>query len=142
MPPSQTLVDAYGWFRSPNGAALYASPSALRRLAEFVREGSDTDILLAAPPTAPPGFEPVHGVRVSEHRDGAAPLRVHGHDIEIAGGLTARDHLASTLENLADSPPTNTSVTRHVDLAYFPGHGFLSEDSMWTTVYQHAGATD
>ena len=135
-------VDAYGSYAAPGGARLHASPSALRQLAAFVRDGSATEIVLRPPPEGLTESGAISGIRVLADDDGPVSLRAVGSEIEIVGDATARGHLASTLENLADSPPTGTSVTRHVDLEYFPGHGFLSETSMWISVYQDAGASD
>jgi hypothetical protein len=143
LPRRHTLVGAYGSFAPPDGARLHASRYELRRLATFVRGGSATEIKLAPPPERLTESDAIRAIRVLTHDDGPVSLRrATGSDIEIVGGATARGRLANTLENLADSPPTETSVTRHVDLEYLPGHGFLSEQSMWISVYQDATAND
>jgi hypothetical protein len=143
LPRRHTLVGAHGSFVPPDGARLDASRHELRRLATFVRGGSATEIKLAPPPERLTEPDAIRAIRVLAHEDGPVSLRrATGSDIEIVGGTTARGRLANTLDNLADSPPTETSVTRHINLEYFPGHEFLSEQSMWITVYQNATAND
>jgi hypothetical protein len=141
LPQRHTLVGAYGSFAPPDGATLYAPRYALRRLATFIRGGSALEIKLVPPPERLTESGAIRAIRVLTHDDGLVSLRrATGSDIEIVGGATARGRLADTLESLADSPPTETSGPRHVDLEYLPGHGFLSEQSMWISVHQDASA--
>jgi hypothetical protein len=86
------------------------------------------------PPESVVETSALRAIRVLAEGGGPIELRASGNTIVIAGGSDALGKLAATLENLAVTPQPAGEVSRHVDLEYFPGHGFLSETSMWMTV--------
>ena len=63
-------------------------------------------------------------------------LRHAGTVLEITGSSSAMGKLGQALENLAESAQRIDDLVRpHIDLEYFPGHGFLDADSTWVTVF-------
>jgi hypothetical protein len=133
------LPGAYGSFADPNGVRLYGSGEAFRTLAQLVKSGSQVEVELDAPPERVVEAGPVRVLRLLAARDGPIQLTASGDTTEISGGLDARGKLAATLENLAIGSASYreqdaTPVSRHVDLEYFAGHGWLDEGSMWATL--------
>jgi len=134
MSGSYVLVGAYASLARNNGIALYGSAESLRELASVIRAGGLTDIGLSAPPDDALEVAPLRGIRVLTGDREPVELRAIGEVIEMAGGSDALNKLAATFENLAAAPELGGLVPRHVDLEYFPGHGFLGEGSVWMTV--------
>lgn len=128
---SEKLTNAYATAASDGGIALYGTAESLTRLA--TRIGSEGVVELATPPAETVEAAVLQVVRVVNAR-GPIELRVIGQTIEIAGDSASRAHLAASVENLAVDDPFGGVVARHIDVAYFPGHGFLAETSAWMTV--------
>ena len=131
MTESRRLADAYASVASGGGIAVYGTAESLLRLAAHVQ--SDGVVGLASPPAEVIEGPPLRAVRVVS-ADGPVELRVDGLTIDVVGGKESRDKLAASIENLAADEPFGGVVTRHIDVEYFPGHGFLSEKSTWMTV--------
>jgi hypothetical protein len=125
------LTGAYASSGSNGGVALYGTAGSLRRLASHIR--SDGDVRLASPPPETIEAAALHTVRVVPG-DGPVELRVVGDSIEVTGRADLRAKLAASVENLASEAAFGGVVARHIDLEYFPDHGFLSERSEWMTV--------
>jgi len=128
---SETLPDAYATVASGGGIALYGTAESLTRLASRMR--SDGVVGLASPPPDVIEAASLHAVHVASV-DGPVELRVVGQTIEVTGDRESRDKLAASFENLAADLAFGGLVARHIDVEYFPGHGFLSAKSTWMTV--------
>jgi hypothetical protein len=102
------------------------------QLARCIRAGGV--VRLAWPPPEVIEAAPLDAVTVLSG-EGAVDLRVVGETLEITGGGDARARLAASVANLArDEAFGRGVVARHIDVEYFPGHGFLSERAAWMTV--------
>jgi hypothetical protein len=134
-PAPKELAGAYASLAEPEGIRLYGSAEALREVARLLGQKSPAETRLAAPPADVVEVRAIRTVRVLPADAGPIELRSNEDAIEIAGGIAARRNLAATFENLAGTPQVSSPVPRHVDLEYFPGHSFLSEDSMWMTIF-------
>jgi hypothetical protein len=134
MSGSCVLGGAFASLARGDGIALYCSADALRNLASIIRDAAPTDVGLTMPPEDVVEEAPLRAIRVLSGDADPIDLRVAGDAIEIEGGSSALAKLAQTLENLADAPAFGAEVLRHVDLEYFPGHGFLGAASTWMTV--------
>jgi hypothetical protein len=132
--PSRALAGAYASLAEGNGIALYGSADALREVASLIRLGASAEVGLSELPEEDLEVAPLRTVRVRTTDQNSVDLTVAGDAIEIVGGTRSLEKLADTLENLAEEPAFGGEVLRHVDLEYFPGHGFLSEESTWMTV--------
>ncbi len=128
------LAGAYASLAGENGIALYGSGESLRSLASIIRVGAPAHVDLPAPPEDAVEIAPLRTIRLLRSDREPVNLRVTGKVIEIAGGVGALSKLAASLENLADTPEFGGQVPRHIDVEYFPGHGFLGEGSTWMTV--------
>jgi hypothetical protein len=128
------LSNVYASLADPYGVALYASADALREIAKLLDNGSSVQIALGEAPSDIVQAGPVRALRILP-AEGPIEIRADGEIIEIAGGVEARRMLAATLKNLALEPYDEGPVPRHVDLEYFPDHGFLSERAMWMSVF-------
>ena len=127
----ERLHGAYATVASDGGIAVYGTAEALTRLASRIR--SDGIVSLAPPPAEVIEAASLQAVRVVS-ADGPIELRVVGEAIEVAGESDCRAKLAASVENLAADRAFGGVVARHIDVEYFPGHGFLSEKSAWMTV--------
>lgn len=129
------LAGAYGSF-SPGGAALYATSAAFRALAGRLRQADRDVIDLDSPPEDLVEEAPIRHLKITI-LSSAEPAAIFRQDdvLELAGGLDAMCKLAETIENLADlTDRLGGAVQPHVDLEYFPGHGFLDSRSIWLTL--------
>jgi len=132
---SRDLIEPYASLAAPGGIRLYGSGDALRGLAGLVSQDSDAEAVLATPPPEVVEVLALRAVRILPTDDGPIELRANDDVVEVSGGAEARRQLAETFENLACTPYESSAVPKHVDLEYFPGDSFLSENSMWMTVY-------
>jgi len=135
MSTGSDLLSAYASFAHPDGVALYGSQTALRTLANLLRQSGSFDLAMGAPPAEATEEGPVRAIRIVD-ASSEEPVVIRRSDgiVEIVGGLPARRRLADALDNLAQlTDRLGGPVRPHVDLEYFPGHGFLTEDSMWMT---------
>ena len=131
---SRRLAGAYASVSQDGGIALYGSAESLRNLADTIGGGAPADIDLSPPPEEVLEKGPLSTIRVFAGDGGLIDLRVVGESVEIVGGAAPRAKLAAGLMNLANTPAFGGEVPRHIDLEYFPGHGFLREGSTWMTV--------
>jgi hypothetical protein len=128
---SETLSAAYATVASGGGIAVYGTAESLRRLASCIRSAGVAG--LPPPPAEVIEAESLQAMRVvSAH--GSVELRVVGQAIEVVGDSDSRAKLAASVESLAADDPFGGVVARHIDVEYFPGHGFLAENSAWMTV--------
>ena len=88
---------------------------------------------MAVPPAEVVETRAVRAVEVVPG-DGPVELRVDAETIIVRGSDEARAKLAASVENLAGDAPFGGVVARHIDVEYYPGHGFLSEQSAWMTI--------
>lgn len=128
----------YASFAEPDGMALYGTSDALRLVADLTEEGEDVALVLD---TVPPDQLESGSVRILHIRgrpDGShdQPVLISANEdiVEIDGGTKARKKLAATLQNLASAGVPSSGTPRHLDIAFFPGHDYLDEESMWMTV--------
>lgn len=129
----QDVKGAYASFAEPKGVALYGSAMALRTIADALGKGA-VELALDSPPPDAIEAGPVRSLRLLGAERGPVILRARDKSLEIDGGSVERGLLAQTLRNLSSSPQVAGPVPTHVDLEYFPEHGFLDEASMWMTV--------
>jgi hypothetical protein len=127
----ERLARAYASIASQGGIALYGTAESLVRLASRIQSGGI--VRLASPPPEVIESGALHTVRVVPG-DGPVELRVARDTVEVKGGDVPRAKLAASIENLASDATFGGVVARHIDVEYFPGHGFLSERSEWMTV--------
>jgi hypothetical protein len=104
-------------------------------MANRLRTASPTELVLATPPHEVAESGAVEAIRLLAGSEGAVVVRASREAVVVSGDNHALGVLADTLDNLAATPQPLGGVIRHVDLEYFPGHGFLGENSMWMTVY-------
>jgi hypothetical protein len=128
---SETLSDAYATAASDGGIAFYGTAESLLRFASRIRD--DGLAKLAAPPHEVSEATPIDTVLVFA-TEGPVELQVVGQQIEVTGDRESRAKLAASVENLAADMAFAGVVARHIDVEYFPGHGFLSKNSAWMTV--------
>jgi hypothetical protein len=130
-------LQGYGSLTPRSGAALYLGVHDLARVGGALREGSDARFQLESPPVDLVEEAPIRVLRLEPLREGRVVISADQEgELRFAGGPESRKKLGMTLINLGEhlDAPHGTR-RRHVDLAYFPGHPFLDEDSMWITVF-------
>jgi hypothetical protein len=127
----RNLSDAYASAAADGGIALYGTADSLTQLARHFR--GDGIVRLASPPAEIVETTALQAVQVVPG-EGPVELRVDGESIVVGGSDAARAKLAESVEHLADDAPFGGIVARHIDVEYYPGHGFLSELSAWMTV--------
>lgn len=130
-----TPVGSYGSF-APGGAAFYATAAALRTFADDLRQAGRGVVDLVSPPAELVEEASIRQLLFTiQPSDQPAAIGRRGDVLVVAGGSHAMSKLAETMENLADSSDQlGGTVPPHVDLEYFPGHGFLDSSSMWLTL--------
>jgi hypothetical protein len=127
----ERVSGAYATVAPRDGIAVYGTADSLMGVAKHIR--SDGVVGLARPPEEIVEVAALHGMRVVPV-EGPVELRVVDGTVEVRGSSDCRARLAAGIESLAATPPFGGVVARHIDVGYFPGHPFLSENSAWMTV--------
>ena len=137
----QSPVGMYGSLAS-GGGALYATAAALRGLATDLRQGGSGVVDLDTPPAGQIEVAPIRQLAFAVSlSDEPVAIGRQGDVLLLEGGSQSMSKLAQTFENLSVSTEQlGECVAPHVDLEYFPGHGFLGGSSLWLTLILVEGA--